>query len=286
MKKVLLTGASGMIGRNILPYLSERLTVSAPTRCELDLKDESKVDSYVRQGKFDIIINCANPNPAKSHISDTEKNFLSDSLRTYYNLQKVSSHCERFLYLGSGAEYDKRFDIVNIKEEEIGRSIPIDDYGFAKYIMNNSTAKSINIFNLRIFGCYGPYDHESKFITHAIRCCLEKKPITIRQDCYFDYMHVSDLARIIHLFCTYPLKFNNYNVCSGTRISLSDIACKVRDAMNSSSDIVILRNGFNKEYTACNNRLLSELGSFQFTSIDEGIKKQINWEFANEKARC
>ena len=38
-KRVLFTGGTGFIGRNLLPLLRERYKVEAHTRQELDLKD-------------------------------------------------------------------------------------------------------------------------------------------------------------------------------------------------------------------------------------------------------
>jgi hypothetical protein len=42
--------------------------------------------------------------------------------------------------------------------------------------------------------------------------------------------------------------------------------------------IIIEKKGWNNEYTACNDRLLNEIGNFQFTSLHDGIVKQIKWQ--------
>ena len=87
--------------------------------------------------------------------------------------------------------------MVLVSEEEFGRYVPEDDYGRAKFIMNEISTHSENIYNLRIFGCFGPNEYSDKFITHAIRCCIKNEPITIRQDCYFDYLYVDDYAKYL-----------------------------------------------------------------------------------------
>ena len=274
MRKVLLTGASGFIGRNIVPIMNKSCELYTPSRSQLDLKNYEEVRDYLRNNRFDVIIHSANPNPVKN-VLDKNDTMFEDGMRCFMNLYQSSAYCSQLFYLGSGAEYDKRYDISLVSEEKIGYHIPGDGYGFAKYIMNILAEKSNNVYNLRIFGCYGPTDHSSKFITHAINCCKEKKPITIRQNCLFDYMQVSDIGKILCRLFDADLQYHDYNVCTGRRESLLDIAQKVKDQMNSDCEIQILSKGMNKEYTANNSRLLEAIGGYSFITLDDGIKIQI-----------
>lgn len=275
--KILFTGKNGFVGKNILPILNDKFEIVAPTRTQLDLRDLDKVLTFVKEGKFDVICHFANPNPVKNDEDQLDRIF-EDSLRIFMNLHAASKYCDKMLYLGSGAEYDKRNELKLVSEEKIGESIPIDSYGFSKYIMNELSSKSNNMYNLRIFGCFGPYDHDSKFIKHSINCSMDDQLITIRQNCYFDYLFVDDLAKIIEWFIENDPKHMNYNVCTGKRISLEEIAIEVARQMNNLNGVKVMSEGFNREYTADNKRLLNELGPFKFTSLEDGIKKQIEWQ--------
>lgn len=277
MKRVLLTGGTGFIGRNVKPYLQTICELYAPGRKELNLLDEKAVRDYLISYKIDIVIHAANPNPVKNELDKAESMF-EDSIRIFMNLFHAQDCYERMYTLGSGAEYDKSCDIKLIKENEAGRSIPKDSYGLAKYAINQLIEKSGKQYNLRIFACYGPTDHESKFITHAIRCCMRNENITIRQNCYFDYMQVSDLAKILEYFIYNVPEYHVYNVCTGTRYTLEEIASIVKRQMQTKNDIILLSQGWNKEYTGCNERLLNEIGEYQFMSLEEGIRIQIESE--------
>lgn len=277
MKRVLLTGGSGFIGRNIKGYLETVCKLYAPRRQELNLLDENEVKKYLIENKIDIVIHSANPNPVKNSLDKAETMF-EDSMRVFMNLYNAKD-CYEYMYtLGSGAEYDKSKEIASIKEEEEGRSVPYDSYGLAKFVMNELVKKSDKHCNLIIFACYGPTDHPSKFITHVIHCCMKNEPITIRQDCYFDYMHVSDLGKILEYFIYHKPKYNSYNISTGTKNTLREIAEMVRTQMQMENEITILNPGWNKEYTASNERLLSEIGDFKFMSLEEGIRIQIESE--------
>ena len=276
-KRVLLTGGSGFIGRNIKGYLSEVCDLYAPRRTELNLLDETEVKNYLIDYQIDVVIHAANPNPVKNSLDKPESMF-EDSIRVFMNLYQAEAYYEKMYTLGSGAEYDKSKDIILISEEKVGRSVPYDTYGLIKYTINQIIEKSSKQCNLRVFACFGPTDHESKFITHAIRCCMKNQPITIRQNCYFDYMHVSDLAKILGFFIYHDPKHKAYNVCTSTRYTLKEIAEMVREQMGTENEIVLLNPGWNKEYTGDNKRLLAELGEYHFMKLEEGIRLQIESE--------
>ena len=266
MKRILITGGGGFIGRNILPVLGNAYSVAAPPRAEFNTADTANVDAYLASNKFDILLHLAGPKDGN----------LSDILKGFANLQKHADKFERIFYTGSGAEYNKTYDIKMAREEQIGQTIPQDDYGLGKYTNNMLARASENIYNLRIFGCYGPTDPPGKFITDAIDSCLKGGPATIRQDCFFDYMYVEDLARIIMHFIEHKPRYHDYNTCTGTPVALSEIAKIVSRQTNVNKPTAIAKAGLNKEYTASNARLMAELGNnFKFTSLGEGIARQI-----------
>ena len=53
--KVLITGASGFIGRNLVDHLSDKFEISSPSREELNLLDETAVQKYINDNKIDIL---------------------------------------------------------------------------------------------------------------------------------------------------------------------------------------------------------------------------------------
>lgn len=288
MKKVLLTGATGFVGKNILPLLQETAQIYAPRRSELDLMDVSAIQRYLSKNAIDVVVHSANPNPVKNARCDSVDRVFEDSLRMFMSFYALRDECEKVIYLGSGAEYDKRLEIAHILEEDVHRSLPADAYGLSKAISNDLAAASENVFNLRLFACYGPYDHESKFITHCIRCIMADKDISMRQNCLFDYLHVSDLGRVIAYCIDHELAFHDYNVASGQAISLVDIAQQVIHAMGSARGVTIEREGMNREYTACVDRLNHQTNLVEsFLTLDAGIERQICFErhYAKEGMR-
>lgn len=282
MRKILVTGGTGFIGRNVLPILREQkgYEIVAPTRKELNLKDEFEIVNFLKENQISIVLHLANPTPGKNHL-DSIDTLAEDSLRIFLNFYNHSTLFEKMIYVGSGAEYDKSKNIDFINEEENGRSIPKDPYGFSKFIMNQMADRSEKIYNFRVFGCYGPGDHESKFITHCIRSVLLGKDITIRKDCYFDYLHVYDFAKYLLWGIDNELKYHSYNVGSGCQIKLSEIAEIVIEEMKSSVSVTLLSKEKNNNYTSCCGRIQKECGFKPDITLREGIKMQIKWEKEN-----
>lgn len=272
--RLLFTGGTGFIGTNVLPILKEKFDVFTPDRYELNLFDSEITRKYLIDNNIRLVMHCANPNPAKES-EDTNEKLLRDSLQLFISLYKNKDVLDKIVFLGSGATYDKTKDIVSVTEDKANDSIPKDDYGFAKFIMNYLATD--NVYNLCVFGCYGPGDAESKFITHCIRCVLRNEPITIRQNCLFDYMHVFDLGKIMSWILSENVKYHSYNACSGKKVSLLQLAEEVKRQMNSDLPIIVLKDGMNLEYTASNGRLLEEYRE-DFISIEDGISIQIKWE--------
>lgn len=280
MKTALLTGKTGFVGRNILPVLQEHFHLLAPGRDALDLRDAQSVEDYLLNHKVDVVFHCANPNPSRND-SDTADHFMEDCMRVFLNLYRCRHLYGKMIYLGSGAEYGKTLEIANVTEEEAFRYPPMDPYGLSKYAMNMMAQQSDNVYNLCVFGCYGPTDHESKFITHCIRSCLRNEPITIRQDCKFDYLQVTDLARMMVWMGNNKLKHHMYNASGCDHAFLTEIAEEVRSQMGAEYPVQVLNGGYNREYTSNGERFWSEANIERPMSLKEGIAIQIQWEKEN-----
>ncbi len=274
--KILFTGGTGFIGRNIVPILRKKYDIYTPNRTELNLLNTNEVSEYIIKQKIDIVIHAAIPNllPGK----DDPATVLKSSLIAFMNLYSLRNQYKKMIYFGSGAEYDKSLDISCVNETQIGINIPKNDYGLAKYIMNALARSSDNIYNLRIFGCYGPTDADFKLITGAISSCIKGEDIKIRQNAWFDFMYVEDIVPILDYFINHIPKYHDYNMCTGNRIQNIEVCRIVSELTGNHCKILVLEKNNGKEYTASNKRLLNEIPDMQFTDIKKGIQKQIDFE--------
>lgn len=270
-KTLLITGASGFIGRNLNEFFHHRkFEIFSPTHKELDLLSQRSVDTFFNENAVDYVIHCANVggNRKFSGIGIVEKN-----VRMFCNLTKNSEKFGTMVHLGSGAEYDKSQNLVKVEETDFGKSIPKDEYGFSKYLMSTISDTYENVVCLRLFGVFGKYeDYEYKFISNAIVKNLYGLPITIRQNVYFDWLYIDDLMNVIYYFVKNTSRFGAYNVTPVESQDLVTIAKIINLYSESPSKIVIETPGLNLSYTGRNERLQNEVKNV-FTPPSVAIKR-------------
>jgi GDP-L-fucose synthase len=263
------TGKVGFIGNNLTEAFKDKYKLFTPVKDELDLTDHEAISRYFDKNKVDIVIHSA------SSIND----ILGNDLKMFFSIEKHKKSVEKIIYFGTGAEFDKRFDIVKASEEDIGKRIPVDGYGLAKYIMNAYTRRTNNIYNLRFFGIFGKYeDWTYKFISNLCCKALFDLPLTIRRECCFDYIYVDDLPNVVEWFIENEPDHHDYNFVSGKPVLLTEIADMIKDISGKNLDIILLdHEGRNCEYTASNDRLRKQLPWFEPTPIYIAIDKLYAW---------
>lgn len=277
-KKVLITGASGFVGRNLAEQLVDEYDLLLPTHQELDLLDEEEVKKYFKKHAINVVIHCAVVGGSRSKQQPSDA--LTKNLKMFFNIINNRKHYPKLIILGSGAEYDKSRPIIKVKEEEFGLKMPKDSYGLFKYLCSKylEQTNDKNIYLLRIFGLYGKYeDARFRFISHAIKRNLKGLSITMDQNVYFDYLYIDDFVKIIKYFIDHQGRNQFYNLTSGKRVSLLSLAKKINKIADKESKITITKAGLNNEYTADNSLLLKEIKNIKFTSHQQAIKQLYAW---------
>lgn len=282
--KVFITGASGFIGRNLKEQLNKEYHLLAPTHQQLDLLDIEKVYAFLRKNRFDIVIHCATHDATWTSQKDLSK-VLSNNLRMFFNLVRGKNLYGKMFYFGSGAEYDKEHYLPRMREDYFDKYIPTDDYGFSKYIMAKYIECTKNIYDLRLFGCFGKYeDWRIRFISNACCKAIFNLDVTIKQNVYFDYLYINDLVRILKRFFKLDrIPHKHYNVCTGKSIDLLTIAKKILKISGKKLKIKVGKKELKKEYSGDNSRLLETIGRFDFTPIDQAITQLYNWYSQNRE---
>lgn len=278
---IFITGSNGFAGGHLKKYLEDKYNLLAPGRKELDLLNSEEVEKFFRKNKIDVVIHTALVGGSRKE--ESVENALDQNLKMFFNIVRNKKYFKKMIHCGSGAEYDKRFPIIQVKEEDFEKKIPVDEYGFGKYVCSKFIENSNNIVCLRIFALFGQgEDYRYRFISNAMCRNIFEMPITMRQDVYFDYIYIKDFVRIVEYFIENTPKHKFYNIGTGKRINIKTYADKINEMSDKKSKIIIKKKGLNDEYTCDNSRLRKELKGFKFTQIDDYLRELYLWYKENK----
>jgi nucleoside-diphosphate-sugar epimerase len=273
---ILVTGANGFLGKEMVKHFSAKkdVTVFPGTRQALNLLDPDVVKNFFARNKIEVVLHTA------VQYGDTMADCIANLLM-FQNLTQCSEQYGLMIYFGSGAEFDHTKDVVNASEEQVTDHIPANYYGLAKNLMTREARKSKrNIINLRLFGCFGSEEKETRFVMNSLRRLAANKPIKIHQNREMDFMYVGDVLKVVEYVidnnddgtvCGY----SDINLCYKNKLSLLDIANLICYTVSSEVPIIIEDpNAPAPIYTGDSTRLY-ELG-LDFFGIEEGIKEVYN----------
>lgn len=184
-KRILLTGGSGMVGRNLLEAAEQAgMPLLAPSSAELDLRDTDAVDAYFAENDIDLVIHAA------GRVGGIQANmaqpvaFLSDNLAMGQNviLGALKAGVPELLNLASTCIYPR--DAKNPLREEMilkGELEPTNEgYALAKiaalrlceYIMREHT--DLNYKSLVPCNLYGFHDSFAPEKSHLVPAVIRK----------------------------------------------------------------------------------------------------------------
>ncbi len=281
-QKILITGGTGFIAKNLSEQLNGEFTVLSPGKKELNLLETSKVFAYIKNNKFDVVLHTATYDAAPKYSTKDLSKILEKNLKMFFNITRCKDYFGKMIYFGSGGEFSREHWIPKMKEGYFDAHVPQDQYGFSKYVMTKYALLNSNIYNLRLFGVFGKYDWSIRFTPDVYRNVIFNRIVRINQNTFFDFLYVDDLVKIVRWFINHKPKTNVYNVCTGQVIDFISIARKIIKISGKKMDIAIKKEGLGKEYSGDNTLLFDEVKNFEFTPIDVSLKYLYDWYVQNK----
>lgn len=186
--RILLTGGSGMVGRNVLEIAhGGPIQILAPRRSELDLTDRVAVEEWLRREQPDMIVHAAGTvGGIQANIAHPVR-FLLDNLEIGINIVRAASNAgvSRLINLGSSCMYP-RDGKSPLNEEQIlnGQLEPTNEgYAIAKVAVarlceylgrERSDLRYKTLIPCNIYGRYDKFDPSHSHMVPAILVKLHK----------------------------------------------------------------------------------------------------------------
>ena len=298
---VLVTGASGFLGRHCLDALTQRFrqvhavvhhsaiaSAQAITEHEVNLLDAREVDTLIDATQPTHLLHLAWVTEHGRYWNTPENlRWLEASLHLVQ--QFAQSGGRRLVTAGSCAEYHCAQGTCH---EDRTPLVPNSFYGQCKHGMQSlietyAREKKLSYAHSRIFHLYGPHEHPRRFVPTVIRSLLRGSQNNYSDGHQIrDYLHVEDAAAAhTQLLCS------NYQGCvnigSGLPLSLRQLASTIQSLSGSRNDRIEFgrlprRNNDPTVLLADTSRITREIGWGPRWDLNAGLLQTIQWWKARE----
>ncbi|PEP93446.1 dTDP-4-dehydrorhamnose reductase [Bacillus wiedmannii] len=272
--KVLVTGAKGQLGQDVLCLLENQpWEVFGLGREELDITNEEKVREKVLSIKPDIIIHTAAYTQVDQAESDEEIAFKVNAEGTKYLAQAAEAVGAKFCYVSTDYVFD---GTKNEPYKVDDQTNPQTVYGRSKLVGEQYTqkycSKSYIVRTSWVFGLYG-----NNFVKTMFRLAKEKKELGVVHDQVGSPTYTTDLASfIINL-----VQSDKYGIYHGSNSGVCSWYEFAKEVFKQSNIEIVVnplttedfpRPAARPKYSVLNKGMIEENGFESFQDWKEALK--------------
>jgi GDP-L-fucose synthase len=303
MKKVLLTGGTGFVGKNIVNKLSNKYELISIGSKNCDLRNQNECKNLISLVKPDVIVHAAGTVGGIGANKDNPATFMYENLIMGSNIihESMANSVSKFILLGTVCSYPK-FTKVPFKEDDIWKGYPEETnapYGIAKktlmkLIETYNQQYGFNGVNLIPVNMYGPHDHFNLTTSHVIPALILKVQKAIQNgdksisvwgtgEASREFLFAPDCADAIELAIEKDVSPQPINIGNGKEIKIKNLVETICQIMNYNGIIEYDSTKPDGQPRRCLDVDLSKklLGFEAKTSLDDGLKQTIDWFLKN-----
>lgn len=304
MSKILITGANGMVGKNIVEFSkSANYILLTPSSKELNLLDRVSIDNYIKQYSPNFVIHCAGiVGGIQANIANPVK-FLVDNTQMGINIIMAAKDAgiTKFINMSSSCMYPRH--APNPLSEELilqGELEPTNEgYAIAKITATRLCEyihrKNPDYLYKTVIPCnlYGKYDKFDPKHSHMIPAVIKKIADAVQEDkneidiwgdgeARREFMYVEDLADFVfYAIENFDRMPQNINVGLGHDHTINEYYRVIADAVGFKGNFLHdLSKPVGMKQKLIDDSKLKEFGWHYQTSLEEGVQKIL--QFYNE----
>ena len=278
---ILVSGASGFLGKSVSEYFSNKgHEVFSLTRQDLDVTNKGQVTDWFRQNKVDFVIHTAVKGGRRGNY-DSFSDYVAN-IKMFENLFENKHRFSMMIHFASGAEFDRKNHINCFKEDRIFDSMPEDFYGLSKNMIARKIIKhKTNIYNFRLFGCFGKDEEENRLLKILSQGIEEQSETFIEGRKTMDFFYDKDVCRAIEYYMDNYKKNNlprDINLVYEEKLTIKEISDYLEEVMGKPNKNLklneITTNGYTGDWKLCTKTFTDNL----FSGLREAISEIYSME--------
>ena len=304
MSNILITGAGGFIGANLVHDLintKDQIHIlikkesnlwrlnNIISKCYVHFVDISKikeVENVISEIKPETVYHCATYGVYPNQ-KDTQKIDQTNLIGTKNLVSSLAKNTDlkRLVNLGSVFEYGSKPGLI----KETVSAQGLDHYSKSKILQTKmiedfSQQHNLPAVTLRVFTVYGNFEEPGRLISDIMVAIIKKNPIKIMSSSAVrDFIYINDVIDALKEISVKPrINGEIFNVGSGRASSVENIVNLVCNITNTDSE-VIWQDKNDREHDKAGTKgyadiqKIEKIGWKPKTSLEDGLEKTYKW---------
>jgi len=264
MKKILITGCDGFIGKSLIDFYANKFYIIKQNR-KIKLED-------ALEKKPDFIINCA------ADIYEETTMFKSNVEMVFTLIQYVKETKTRMIQIGSSSEYGRKRSATK-ESDFLDPTTPYEATKSAATMLckGYAIAHDLSIVVARPYSVYGKYEKPYRLFHKLYNAFIKKEPMTLYNG-FHDFIYIKDFIKGIDTLLHADhdvIKGDIVNFGSGKQYSNFEILDVFKSVLKQDAPITIhnsMSKSFESETWVCDTTYSQQKYNFK---CDYDIKNGI-----------